>query len=141
MIEVTWAQIRNNDLNGALNSLARQRVPYATTLKLLTLLKSIEVEQKKAVDMAKILSEKYGSVDPETKQWKLKDGVTQEEFAKAEQEYAETKCKLCVTKINSADLMGTELSAIELARIEMFIDIPSEEKGSRLSSVPVEGNA
>lgn len=146
MIEMTWGQIRDLELSAALNGLARQRVPYATTLKILTISKAIEAEQKKADEMAKILRDKYmAEVEKEVdgkkiKVWELKDKGLEEELKGAEKEFIGTKFKVRTNKLKSSDLSNTELSAIELFKLEALVDFEEgENKPSHLK--PVEGNA
>jgi hypothetical protein len=137
---MNWLQLRNHDLNGALNGLARQRVPYATTVKILAIVKALETEQKKADAVAKALQDKYFKFNQETKTLELKDEKLKPEAEAAEKEFAETKAKFKIPKIKSVELEGTALSAVELYKLEPFIEMEPEEKApSHLK--PVEGNA
>lgn len=143
MIELSWGQIRDPQLSVALSGLARQRVPYKTTLKILTISKAIEEEQKKAESMAEIIRDKYMAKNPEAKDgepvWKMKDPTLEEELKKAEKDFVETKFKVKTPKIKSAELENTELTAVELFKLENMIEFDGEEKPKHLQ--PVEGNA
>ncbi len=138
MIELTWAQIRDAELGTTLAGLARQKVPYATALKILTILKSIEEEQKKLASMATIIRDKYLTQDPETKEWTPKEGMT-EELKAAEKDFLETKCRLKTPKIRGEELTETKLSAVELFKLEAFMDLGEDKGPTHLR--PVEGNA
>jgi len=140
MIELTWGQIRDHELSLALSGLARQRVPYATTLKLLTISKEVEVQQKKAQSMAEIIREKYMAQDPETKLYNLKDGVDEEVLKKEEKEFIETKFKIRIGKLKSGDLASTSLTTVELFKLEPLIEFEGEERPTS-HLTPVEGNA
>jgi hypothetical protein len=140
MIELTWGQIRDHELSLALNSLARQRVPYATTLKLLTISKEIEAQQKKAQSMAEIIRDKYMAQDPETKMYKLKDGADEEALKNEEKEFIDTKFKIRVGKLKSGDLASTQLTTVELFKLESLVEFEGEERPTSHLK-PVEGNA
>jgi len=128
------------ELSEALNGLARQRVPYATTLKILTISKAIEAEQKKADEMAAIIRDKYMKKSDDGKTWELKDVALEEELKTAEKDFVTTKFKIRSNKLKSVDLSGTELTAVELFKIENLVEFESDVKPeSHLK--PVEGNA
>lgn len=143
MIEVQWKDLRDYDLNSALNSLARQKVPYRTTVKILGIVKAVESEQKKADAVAKALQDKYFKTNPDYKPGAdvpkliLKDEALRTEAAAAEKEFGETSAKFRFPKITGVELEETTLSAVELFRLEPFIEL--EEKPKTLK--PVEANA
>lgn len=149
MIELSWRQIRDTDLSAALNGLARQRVPYSVTLKLLTIVKVIEAEQKKADAVAQALLEKYmKKVEKEvdgkkTLVWEMKNKKHESQLKKEEQDFLSTKFKIRASKIKSSELMSASISAVELFKIEDLIEFDTDErplpKPSRLKSV--ESNA
>jgi hypothetical protein len=140
MIEMTWGQIRDMELSAALNGLARQRVPYATTLKILTISKAIEAEQKKADEMATIIRDKYMKKSEDGKTWELKDKALEDELKTAEKDFVTTKFKIRSNKLKSVDLSGTELTAVELFKLENLVEFEGDQKPeSHLK--PVEGNA
>lgn len=152
MIEKKWSEIRDGDLNMALNSLARQKVPYKTTVKLLAIVKALESEQKKADKVAEALRDKYYKRNPEfndkspvgTAMYILKDEKDEKfkaEAMAAEKEFAETKSQFKTPKIKSSELENTELTAIELYKIEEFIEDDSTEGGRTGHLKPVEANA
>lgn len=135
MIEITWQQLKNQDLTQALNALAGQRMEFSTTLKVLNILKSVESEQKMAFQAARILTEKFIDREKESELLKagklsevpLKDGVLKEEYEKSLTEYLETKSRIRATKIKADELSQTKLTPIELLAIEPFIIIPEEK--------------
>lgn len=143
MIELKWKDLRDYDLNSALNSLARQKVPYRTTVKLLGIVKAVEAEQKKADEVGKALQDKYFKKNPDFKPGGslppiiIKDESLRKEAAEAEKEFGETVAKFRFPKITSAELEQTELTAVELFKLEPFLE--SEEK-PKSPLKPVEAN-
>jgi len=134
MIEMTWGQIREPDFSSALNKLIRQEVDYSTALKLLTLVKGLEVEQQKAADMYKIMFEKHfkKESDSETAEYKVIDQVeADKEFKK----FSETKCKFRIPKVKPNELGKTKLSAIEALRIEPIMEVETDKDDSYIKAV------
>lgn len=142
MIEMNWLELRNRDLNGALNNLARARVPYQTTVKILAIVKALESEQKKADAVAKALQDKYFRFNQETKTLELKDEKLKPEAEAAEKEFAETKAKFKLPKVHAHELSNIELSAVELFKLEPFIEPEVTVEDAKPTHLkPVEGNA
>ena len=128
MIELTWGQIRDQELSIALNGLARQRVEYKTTLKLLTITKEVEAQQKKAQGVAEALRDKYMKLDDEKKFYVIRDPTSEDALKKEEQEFMNTKFKIRIPKLKSGELIETKMTAVELFKLEPLIEMEVENK-------------
>jgi hypothetical protein len=125
MIELTWGQILNSDLNNAFNKIMRQSVEFHTALKILSISKEIKAEQDKAQEMRSFLQEKYfDRVTREDGLIELKEKLgKEEELKKAQEEFAQTRFKLKSATIRQADLAKAELSALEVLALEPVMEI------------------
>lgn len=125
MIEANWSKIRDPEMTKALESLAKQRLPYPTTLKILTFSKALEMEQIKSDEMAMNLRDKY--LKKTENGWEIKDESLASEFREAEKQFLETTFKLKGNKIKGEELKDSLLSAVELHKLDWLVEIGDEE--------------
>jgi hypothetical protein len=133
MIEMSWAQVREPELSEVLNRLIREKVEYKTALKMLTIVKGLEKEQKKAQDMFKIICDKHMELTEDKSRWVTKKGQEKEADA-ALKEFHTTKVKFKIPKIQSVELEHLKVTAVDLALLEPMLALDGEE--SHLAAVP-----
>lgn len=124
MIEMTWGQVLNPELNDALNTVMRQPVEYKTALKILSLARELKDEQKKAHEMRGMLQDKYFAKEKNDKgDMILKEKAGMEEaLAKAQMEFVETKFTVRSATLTDIELQTAKLSAVQLIALEPLIE-------------------
>lgn len=125
MIEMTWAQVREPELSAVLNRLIREKVEYKTALKMLTLVKGLESEQKKAQEMFKVITDKYMKLSEDKTRYIIKEGQG-DEAEKALNEFHTTKAKFKIPKIKADEISNLKVSAVDLALLEPMLELEGE---------------
>lgn len=122
MIETTWGSIRHNEVNAFLSRITKEKMPYATTLKVLLLVKALETEQKKAHAMYETLRAQFFKKAEDGKSLVPKEGIDEKEMEETFEKFMKTPCKIDAQKLTAEDLNKIELSAVELNSAEPFIE-------------------
>lgn len=121
MIELTWGQLRDNDLNPALNKLATAHLELNTTIKILGILKAIKKEWLKSEDVRLELMAKVGQLTPDKKGYVPVPGK-EKEWDEMLNGFHASKSKIRYPKIKLEALKSVSFTVVDLDKLEPLID-------------------
>ncbi len=134
MIHATWREIRDRNVSAALQNLSVSKgISFATTLKVVAMLKGLTKEITKSNEVAAVVQKKYGTKDEKTGMWTVKP-EHKEDFVKADEEFMATPCEFRFAKLTIKELEGSGITAADLFAIDFLVEEPKEK--ADLKSVP-----
>lgn len=119
-IKVTNQILLAQEPKQALSKIARLNVEMKTAIKIVQIIKEIDEESKKAIDVRQVIVDKFCD--------KADDGVfkpkagLEKELDKVWLEFQNTTVQLKSKKLNIAELEQTKLAAVDLLNIDPFIE-------------------
>lgn len=121
MIELTWAQLRDHDLNPALNKIATANLELNTTIKILGILKAIRKEWLKSEDVRLELMAKVGQLTPDKKGYVPVPGK-ESEWDEMLKGFHANKSKIRYPKLKLDALKTVSFTVVDLDKLEPLID-------------------
>lgn len=121
VIEITWGQLRDNDLNPALNKLATAHLELKTTIKILGIMKAIEKEWNKSEEVRVDFMSKLGVQSADKRSYGPKKGQ-EKEWDDRYKEFQAVKAKIRYPKIKLDEVKNLPLTAVDLAKLEPLIE-------------------